>query len=161
MGDGCFTGGRKQTHRKVDHAYLQLELAQQLDEATRGVLFLPDAPLDVSVRRALSLLNLYREIQSLEDHAVQTFAKCHGVNFDDMSGLMHLMEASVLAGKTVEGRVELSREDKALALMMKMATQKAALYKLPLPADAEQAIVDVMKEEEAEVQKTLAKKKVQ
>jgi hypothetical protein len=114
------------------------KMAQQLDEEMGGRLFLPQLSAEGNAARAQLYLGLHGKLLNHKKQAQDMYARAHGVNFDDMAGLMSLMQASVISSTP-------DRQDprqRALQAMSDLMVEKATRLKLPLPEDAEAIIVD-------------------
>ncbi len=135
------------------------QLAQRLDEAFNGTFFIPGMTFDGNARRAELYLSLHDRILTMKGRAQDLYAKSHGVNFDDMSGLQALMQASALAAtiREAEGH-ELNPAQSAIKAFVQMTLAKAARYDLPLPEGAGAHIIDVVNQDKEKADK---KKKLQ
>lgn len=142
------------------HSLVRAEqLAQRLDEAFQGTFFIPGMTLAGNERRAELYLSLHSKILDMKARAQDLYAKSHGVNFEDMSGLQALMQASALAAtlRDAEGAT-LDPAQSAIKALVQMTLAKSARYSLPLPEEAEGHIIDVVN---ADKEKAEKKKKVQ
>jgi hypothetical protein len=119
------------------------KLAQRIDQYFQGEPLLEGASLAENTSRAGFYLRLQRDVMGLQERAFNLFAKSHGVNFEDMSGLVHLMTASAMAAsvRQSEGK-EISREQAAVKSIVEMTLAKSSRYQLPIPKDAEDKIVE-------------------
>jgi hypothetical protein len=145
------TGNRYAAHflRRAD------QLAAQADEYFRGVLFLPGLNFQEATARAGVYLRFQESLLRYYRDAQEVYARSHGINFEDMSGLVKLMEAATVGAAqqaAIEGKE--TPQQAAISKLVEMTMAKAGRYSLPLPAEAEQAIIDVVVE-------TQNKKKVQ
>jgi hypothetical protein len=137
------------------HSLVRAEqMAQQIDRAFHGQMFADGQEFKANLQRAQSYIRLQERVQNLKANAQEMYAKSHGVNFDDMSGLVALMSAAAMSGAArVEGP---TREEAAVAAVVRMAMAKASMYNLEIPGEA----VEVMGEEagKQEVKQTNRKK---
>lgn len=140
------------------HSLVRAEnLAQQIDVAFQGTMFLPDLPLHENINRANAYVNLQRDVLALKEKAQELYAKCHGVNFNDMHGLVELMTATTMAASIEAAKTgrTFTKEEAAVSSLVKMVVAKAGRYNLPLPEGAEGQIIDAV----AEVEETGKRKK--
>lgn len=143
------------------HAYLRAgQLAAQIDEAFKGAIFLPGLTMNDNAQRAKLYMELQERALKLQGKAQSLYARSHGVNFDDMAGLVKIMEASALSAQQqalISGAAE-TPVQAALRGIVEMTVIKAHRYGLKLPPDAEAKIVDAVTDVEEVPEK---KKKVQ
>lgn len=142
------------------HSLVRAEqLAQRLDEAFNGTFFIPGMTLEGNEKRAKLYLDLHERILGMKSTAQDLYAKSHGVNFEDMSGLAALMQASALAAtlRDAEGGT-LDPAQSAIKAFVQMTLAKSSRYNLPLPEGAEGSIIEMV---QADKDKADKKKKVQ
>ena len=149
--DAMQEAGRTVTLSSIGRAE---KLAQRIDQYFQGEPLLDDLSLAENKARAEFYIGLQKDVMGLQERAFTLFAKSHGVNFEDMSGLVHLMTASAMSAsiRQSEGK-ELSREQTAVKSIVEMTLAKSARYQLPVPKDAEVAIIDAVAEHEVVVKK--------
>lgn len=119
-------------------------LSQQLDDAFKGTFFIPGISFKEMEERAEAYLKLHSRLLDLKGSAQDLYAKAHGINFADMSGLVQIMTAQAMAAsqkQLQEGGA--SKHNAVLTSLVDMITEKAAIYKMPLPDDMNQKIIDV------------------
>jgi hypothetical protein len=122
------------------------QLAQRLDEEFRGSFFLPGLSLHSNQERAELYVSLHTKLLDLKAKAQDLYAKSHGVNFEDMSGLVRLMEATAMASaqaQLIEGK-QPTKMEAALNKFVQMTMAKASRYDLPLPTDIEASVTEVV-----------------
>lgn len=135
------------------------QLAQKIDEDFKGVLFLPGLSFGANEARARLYIELHEKVLNLQAKAQDLFAKSHGINFDDMAGLEHLYVATAMAAqqRAIEGGVIETKDQKVLKAFAEMTLLKHQRYQLPLPADAEEKIVEALTDDDEPIRR----KKVQ
>lgn len=126
-------------------------LAESLDREMKGVLFLPDLTMKENEDRANTYLRLHEKILNLKAQAQDLYAKSHGVNFDDMNGLVQLMQATAMAAehRSLMDGSNLSKEQLALKGMVEMVLQKSAVYGIALPEGSDKSMAAAIAEGEA------------
>lgn len=139
------------------------ELAQKVDEFFKGSPMLPGLSLEANMYRAKQYLELHERLLKYYSRAQDLFAKSNGVCFDDLEGLVKLMEATAMSAQS-----QLAGEGKALtpiqasvAKFAEVALAKAGKYPSVaalLPSDVIDATAEAVSEA---VQAAEAKKKVQ
>lgn len=121
------------------HSLVRAEnMAQQIDRAFGGAMFSEELDFTQNIHRADWYIKLQSKVLGLKARAQDLFAKSHGVNFDDMSGLVALMTASALTAQTKDSAQ--SREEAALTAVVRMAMAKSAQFKLDLPPGSVEVI---------------------
>lgn len=130
------------------------KLAQRIDQFFQGEPLLEELSFSENKRRAEFYLALQKDVMGLQERAFTLFAKSHGVNFEDMSGLVHLMTATAMAAsvKQSEGK-ELTREQAAVKSIVEMTLAKSSRYQLPMPKGTEASIVEAVAQHEEVVVK--------
>ncbi len=125
------------------HSLVRAEqLAQELDRSFHGKIFLDGDSFDKNVKRARTYLELHSQILSMKEKAQDLYAKSHGVNFEDMSGLTVLVQAANLSGGSIdEGG---NRNKAALSAVVEMAMKKSQMYDLELPPGSVEVITDAV-----------------
>lgn len=116
------------------------QLAQELDRSFNGRMFLTDLTFDQNMRRAREYVALHKEILSMKAQAQDLYAKSHGVNFEDMSGLTVLLQAASQSGGNIDAGN--NRNQAALSAVVEMALAKSKMYDLELPAGAVEVMSD-------------------
>lgn len=130
------------------HSLVRAEqLAKEVDRSFNGTMFLEGAKFENNVRRAHAYLELHRQILNMKAQAQDLYAKSHGVNFDDMSGLTVLLQAANNNGGSIDEGTNRNRA--AMTALLDMAVQKSLKYDLELPPGA----VEVMGEAANKVDK--------
>jgi hypothetical protein len=100
---------------------------------------LPDN-LDYKERmnRLKDYIGLHTKLAAFQEQIVLLYAKCHGINFDDMNGLAALMTASTITAN--ESTKSATRVEKALTQLTEMTLIKNAKFRTPLPPGADKLI---------------------
>jgi hypothetical protein len=149
--DAMQEAGRTVTLNSIARAE---HIAQKIDKYFGGEPLVEGLSLAQNKMRAEFYLALQKDVLGLQERTFVLFAKSHGVNFEDMSGLVHLMTAAAMSATTrhAEGKV-LSREEAAVKSIVEMTLAKSARYQLPVPVDAEAKIVEAVAEHEVVVKK--------
>lgn len=122
--------------------YRAEQLAREIDRCFQGQMFVPGRPFEENTARAKIYLDLQDKALRLIDKAQDMFARAHGVNTRDTEGLIALMQTSSFSG--VRQLNATSNSDRAVEAITRMTIAKAARFKMDLPTDAEQAIVDIV-----------------
>ena len=105
------------------------------------------------VARLKDYLGLHAKLAEYQEQIVLLYAKCHGINFDDMNGLAALITASAItSGETKSA----SRVEQALSQLTQMTLIKGAKFKTPLPPGSDKII-----EAEVSVPQPSFKEKIQ
>jgi hypothetical protein len=122
------------------HSLVRAEqLAQELDRSFKGQMFIDSLGFTENVRRTEAYIGLHQQLLALKGQAQELYAKSHGVDFNDMAGLVQLISSAAINGT---GENANSREKAALNAVVEMALTKAQKYSMDLPAGA----VEVMGE---------------
>jgi hypothetical protein len=122
------------------------QLAQRLDEEFRGSFFLPGLSLSQNSVRAELYVSLHTKLLDYKAKAQDLYAKSHGINFEDMSGLVQLMTASAMAttqAQLADGK-QPTKQEAAITKFVEMTLAKASRYQLPLPTDIEAKVEEVI-----------------
>jgi hypothetical protein len=119
-------------------------LAQQLDAAMGGTLFVEGLDLKANMSRAEAYVSLHERLLNMIGTAQAMYAKSHGINFDDMNGFAALVAGTAMAAAQLEGGDKKEKpEELAISALVKMTMAKASRFKnLPLPEDAEASIIE-------------------
>ena len=132
--------GRSVTLNSVARAE---QLAQSIDQYFSGTPLVPDLPLAANVARAEAYIRLQTQVLGLQERAFSLFAKSHGVDFNDLGGLVNFYQAVALSksarGEIVETK---TREQEALEALVQMTLVKSQRYGLPLPEVVETTVVE-------------------
>jgi hypothetical protein len=123
-------------------------LANQLDKDMRGCMMQPGLTLKEQEARAEVYLRLHERLLSLQGTAQELYAKAHGVDFRDLSGLMTLMQAAALNQQQVDDMgsgpsLVPGHRKTATAILgnvIEMAMVKADKYKYKQPDLIDEAI---------------------
>ena len=125
------------------------KLEEKIHEAFRGEPFLPDQDYKTNVGRAKEYVALLRQVMELKGTVQKQYALSQGINFDDMEGLVHIMTAATMAAaeraKLQEGPIK-TATNAAIEAFVQMTVEKSAKYRLPMPKDLEERIVDTVAE---------------
>lgn len=132
-------------------------LAQRLDQAFLGKLMLPGVPWVDNVARSEAYLKLLAKLQGMHSNAVITVARTLGVNFDNMEGLTHLIEASRLAQQSQQNETQ-NRLANTIESLVQMHMIKAERYGTPLAEPIKNMLLEAKAEKLEE--KTKVKKGV-
>lgn len=119
------------------------QMALELDRSFKGTMFLDSLTFEENIARAESYVALHEKVLKLKATAQDLYAKSHGVNFDDMSGLVQLMQAAAMNGAT-KGDDANSREKAALSALVEMAYAKSHRYALDLPPGSVEVMADAI-----------------
>ena len=116
-------------------------LANALDEAFHGQLYVEDLSLKENVERNEVYFAMHTKLLSMLDHAFHLYAKSTGINFSDMDGFAVLLKAQLEQNNRINGPdVTKTGTENFLSKLVQMSMEKASQYKLPLPKDAEEII---------------------
>lgn len=120
------------------------KMAVQLDEEFRGQFFRPDYDAAQNATRAHLYMSLHERILTYQERAQSLYAKCHGIDFADMSGIVTLMSAVGMRGAQAEidGKAQ-GKDATMITEIVKMAMHKAAQYKMDVPVDVEAKVMEV------------------
>jgi hypothetical protein len=116
-------------------------LMHQLDNAFQGRFFVEGQDFAANIQRSEAYLRLYSRVLGMIGTAQDLYAKSRGINFDDMEGLAHILQATAQMAKQVGDTG--SKYDKALGALMQMTIMKSAEYDLPLPDDVKEKLIDI------------------
>jgi len=150
------------TRYAVHHLARADAYGQQVDEFFRGQLTVPGQTLESNIYRASKCMELQERVLAYYERALAVFAKSFCVNFEDMAGLMKIMEATatVAAQQAIDGKPANPMQN-AVLKFAEAAMAKASRYEnvaALMPPD----VVDIVGEAVAEnVEAEAAKKKVQ
>lgn len=125
--------------------------SRTIDKYIRGEIMVPGLSLDANVGRAKSIVALQQQIGEFKANILRTFALSQGLNFEDMSGLLQIVQATAaMAQQQLDsGQVE-SKEQNFLKAFAAMTVRKATKYDKPLPKELEAAAIDIVAEEESD-----------
>lgn len=123
------------------------QLAQELDRSFKGRMFLDSLSWDANLVRARAYINLHNDILGMKARAQDLYAKSHGVNFDDMSGLTVLLQAAAIGGATSGD--EDKRGKAALSSVVDMMLRKSQKYDMELPPGAVEVLSEAVEKEHA------------
>jgi hypothetical protein len=126
-------------------------LAQKIDETFKGEFFVPGLSQKENQARAEAYMALHERVIKYYASAQDLYAKAHGVNFDDMAGLVKLMEAaSVSVGMAAKETPQQAAVRSAVELMLAKAAKYPKVRGL-IPPDIEGAIVEAVAEQEESI----------
>lgn len=128
------------------------QLATKIDEAFRGSMFVPGNTFRENETRARSYLKLQQECLDYYMKSQRCYAEAHGVNFEDMAGIVQLMQATAIqqAAKQAGTERAVTTAERATTAVVEMIMTKAAEYKIPLPEAAEAKILEAVSEDATE-----------
>lgn len=113
------------------------QLAQQVDKAFSGSIFVEGLSISANYARANHYLGLLNKIINMKAKADDMYARAHGVNFDDMDGLSRLLAASMQSRIQESGKTpEQTRYESTMTALNEMMLKKAAKFDFELPKDA-------------------------
>ena len=139
------------------------KMAQTVDEFFHGNPFVPGMSLAENMNRFQQYMAAQEAIQKYYAKAQDLYAKSHGVNFEDMAGLVKIMEAAALSAtqkSAIEGHTQTPMQV-AVSRFVEVAMAKAGKYPAVaqlLPGDVIDAVAESV--EDAQVADK-DKKKVQ
>ncbi|MDE2103379.1 MAG: hypothetical protein KGL39_39425 [Patescibacteria group bacterium] len=124
-----------------------VQLDEKLDREFKQSFIIPGMSKSAIEDRARLYLELKGKLLEYYEKAHDRYAKSLGINFEDMAGLIELMNATaVKAAQATQLGEAVSPAGKALNAMLEMTLAKAGRYKIPLPSDAEEKIIDAVAE---------------
>lgn len=128
-------------------------LAQKIDETFRGEFFVPGLSPKENQARAETYMALHERVLSYYASAQDLYAKSHGINFDDMAGLVKLMEAATI-GASITAGMESKETPQQAAVRSAVELMLAKVAKHPkvrelIPPEIEGAIVGAVAEQQA------------
>jgi hypothetical protein len=133
------------------------KLAEKLDETFKGVFFIPGLSAKENRERAETYLSLHERVLQYYAHAQDLYAKAHGVNFQDMAGLVKLMEAATIGASITAGlEGKESPQQAAVKSAVELMLAKAGRYpqvRQLIPPEIEGTIVDAVEEQESKASK--------
>lgn len=117
------------------------KLAQSIDNYFNGVIASQSLGLKDNMSRANAYLDLQIRVQEFKAMAFNLYAKSHGIDFSDMHSFMEIMSSASLATgsnpNTLSGRTELAVHE-----IVRMSMAKAGAYKIPLPKEMSDIVID-------------------
>lgn len=109
--------------------------------------WLPGLSYEQNVARMNTYMAMQEKALVLKEKAQDMYAKCHGIDFSDLQGVVQLMQSAVTT-QLQTGGTELTADKKAIKSLVEMVVSKAHRYQLPLPEGAEQTIIEATAEVE-------------
>lgn len=124
------------------------QLDARLDVEFKNSFFAPGLSVTHNNERALTYVDLKRRLLALYERAHDRYAKTLGINFEDMEGLMHVMQAAALAAsnKELSGEAITDPGQKFALELTKATMHKFGQYKISLPDSIAKDVVDATAE---------------
>ena len=154
---------RESGNRYCIHFLLRAdELAQRIDEFFHGSPCIPGLSFDANLYRAQEYIKLQASLLRYYEKAQELYAKSHGIVFDDLAGLVKLMEAQAMSAAAADIKGEHKTPlQAAVQEFVQVAMAKASRYPNVaglLPGDVVEAVATAAVEAEQEEKE---RKKVQ
>jgi len=122
------------------------KLAQKLDQAFLGELFVPGRTEAENIARTEGYFRLLDRLLKMEGEAFHLYAKSLGIDFQNMEGFASLLAAS--ASVQSANTQATSRLSQAMEQIVSMALTKSAKYGTKLPPEVNQKLIEVSAQSE-------------